>query len=82
MHQDIQNRVVNELSEVYESATSPATIESISKLDYMEQVIKETMRLLPVGPFILRECLADTEISLFSNNQRIEIFIIIFDLRA
>lgn len=64
MNQDIQDLVVNELSDVYESATSPSTPESISKLEYMEKVIKETMRLLPVGPFLARECLADTEISL------------------
>lgn len=64
MHPDIQERVVEELSGAYETATSPSTTESISKLDYMEKVIKETMRLLPVGPFLARECLADTEISM------------------
>lgn len=65
MHQDIQDRIVSELNEAYQSATSPSTTESISKLDYMEKVIKETMRLLPVGPFLGRQCLADTKISMY-----------------
>lgn len=65
MHEDIQERIFNELSTVYESATSPSSTESISKLDYMEKVIKETMRLYPVAPFLGRECQADTEISMW-----------------
>lgn len=64
MNQEIQDLVVEELSEVYDTATSVSTPESISKLDYMEKVIKETMRLLPVGPFLGRECQADTVISI------------------
>lgn len=65
MHPDIQDRIVNELSDVYASATSTSTTETISQLDYMEKVIKETMRLLPVGPFLGRQCLADTKISMY-----------------
>lgn len=64
MHQDMQERVVNELREVYETATSRSTIESISKLHYLEQVMKETLRLMPTGIFLARECQADTEISM------------------
>lgn len=64
MHQDVQERVVNELREVYESATSRSTTESISKLDYLEKVMKETLRLMPTGIFLARECQADTEISM------------------
>lgn len=77
MHQDIQDRVVSELNEVYESATTPSTNESISKLDYMEKVIKETMRLLPVGPFLGRQCLADTDISMYATMRAIIIYIIV-----
>lgn len=71
MHQDIQDRIVCELSEVYQSATSTSTTESISKLDYMEKVIKETMRLLPVGPFLGRQCLGDTQLSMYNGSARI-----------
>ena len=30
------------------------TLEDINRLDYLERVIKETMRLLPTVPLILR----------------------------
>ena len=30
------------------------TLEEISRLEYLERVIKETMRLCPTVPFILR----------------------------
>lgn len=65
IHKDIQDRVYNELNEIYESTTTPSSTESISKLEYMEKVIKETMRLYPVAPFLGRECQADTKLSMW-----------------
>lgn len=63
MNPEIQERVYKELVDVYDSdESSESTLELIGKLDYMEMVIKETMRLLPVGPFLGRECQADTQI--------------------
>lgn len=62
MNPEIQERVYKELTEVYDDESSESTIETIGKLEYMEMVIKETMRLLPVGPFLARECQANTQI--------------------
>lgn len=62
MYPEIQERVYKELTEVYDSESSESTMELIGKLEYMEMVIKETMRLLPVGPFLGRECQANTQI--------------------
>ena len=36
-------------------------------MDYLERVIKETMRLFPVGPVILRKVGEDLDIGLFYN---------------
>lgn len=62
MNPDIQERVYRELVDVYDTNSSESTMELIGKLEYMEMVIKETMRLLPVGPFLARECQANTQI--------------------
>lgn len=62
MYPEIQERVFKELTEVYDTNSSESTMELIGKLEYMEMVIKETMRLLPVGPFLGRECQANTQI--------------------
>ncbi len=38
------------------------TFESLSKLQYMEMVIKESLRIAPVGPIIFRETMDDFEL--------------------
>lgn len=63
MHPDIQDRAIAEIEEVYGSESGPYTdVEHISKLQYLEMIIKEAMRLFPVAPFLSRECTADTVI--------------------
>lgn len=62
MNLDIQERVYKELTDVYDTDSNVSDLEMIGKLVYMEMVIKETMRLIPVGPFLARECQAETEI--------------------
>lgn len=62
IHQDIQEKVFKELQTVYEQQESDSDNDIIGKLNYMEMVIKETMRLFPVGPFLGRECKADTKL--------------------
>lgn len=61
--QDVQDRVFEEIKSVYGAEMSALDTEQLGKLHYTEMVIKETMRLFPVGPFLGRECMADTKIS-------------------
>ncbi|XP_001662865.3 cytochrome P450 4C1 [Aedes aegypti] len=65
IHQDIQEEVYNEIVNVLESGdpSVPVNNEHLSKLCYTEMVIKETMRLFPVGPMLGRKCTAPTRIS-------------------
>lgn len=58
-----QQKLFAELNSVCSSPDSDVTFETISQLPYMEMVIKEVMRLFPIGPIIARNCLADTAIS-------------------
>lgn len=63
MHPDVQDRVYEELHSVYNSQDEETTNEHFPKLIYLEQVIKETLRLYPVGPFIIRKAMKDIQIS-------------------
>lgn len=60
-HQNVQNRLVEEINEVF-AADEEITLEALNKLQYMERVIKETLRIAPVGPVIFREAMDDFEI--------------------
>lgn len=48
-----------ELEEVFYDADEPADFDMLQKLVYTEMVIKESMRLYPVGPVILRTTTTD-----------------------
>lgn len=54
LHQDIQEKVVAELHEVFDDQNSAVTFADLAKLTYLEMVIKESLRHYPVGPFIAR----------------------------
>lgn len=53
MHQDIQKMVYEELIDILGPDRHPE-YSDLSKLVYLEQVIKETMRLFPPAPIIAR----------------------------
>lgn len=65
MHPDIQERVVDELRSIFESKEQEATLELISKLDYLSMVINETLRLFPITPLIGREARSDIQLDKF-----------------
>jgi cytochrome P450 len=60
-HQNVQNKLVEEINEVY-ALDDEITFESLGKLQYMERVIKESLRIAPVGPVIFRDAMEDFEI--------------------
>lgn len=59
VHQEYQDKVVAELREIFDSVDGPVTYEDLTKMTFMEMVIKESLRHFPVGPFIARECTED-----------------------
>lgn len=55
MHPQVQQNVVEELKEVYGSVDASVDSDSLSKLVYLDLVIKETLRLFPVLPISMRK---------------------------
>lgn len=63
IHPNIQEQVFDELRSVFSSQNEETTLEHIKKLYLLERVIKESMRLCPVAPFIERITSAEVPIS-------------------
>ncbi|XP_062557032.1 uncharacterized protein LOC134221879 [Armigeres subalbatus] len=65
IHQDVQQKVYNEIVNVLGSRDPTIAVNNdhLPKLIYTEMVMKETMRLFPVGPIVARTCTAPTRIS-------------------
>lgn len=59
IHPEYQDRLVDELHAVFSDADEPVTKEHIAKLSLMDLVIKETLRLYPPAPFIVRQATDD-----------------------
>uniref|UniRef100_A0A182S598 Cytochrome P450 n=1 Tax=Anopheles funestus TaxID=62324 RepID=A0A182S598_ANOFN len=55
MHPDVQDRVYEEIRSIYGDSSLNISYETISAQNYLDQVIKETLRLFPVAPFIGRK---------------------------
>lgn len=49
-HPEIQEKAFAELKEVFYSEDVEITYDNITKLDYLERIIKESLRLCPVVP--------------------------------
>nr|XP_029727102.1 cytochrome P450 4C1-like [Aedes albopictus] len=59
---EIQEKVLSEMQEVFNSPTIELNAESLKQLQYTDMVIKETLRLIPVVPFISRETGCEIEL--------------------
>ncbi|XP_015518466.2 cytochrome P450 4C1-like [Neodiprion lecontei] len=60
MHQSIQDKVRTELHEVLGEGS--VTAENIHDLKYVEMVVKETLRLFPIAPLMVRELKGDVDL--------------------
>lgn len=50
-----QEKVYQEVRNVLQNKSTPSTISELHEMKYLENVIKESLRLYPSVPFILRE---------------------------
>ena len=62
-HPSVQKRVHEELDQVFgDDINRPCTMDDVRKLQYLEKVIKESLRLFPSVPFLARVAKEDCEI--------------------
>jgi cytochrome P450 family 6 len=61
-HQDIQDKVRQEIETVLAKHEGKITYESIQEMKYMNRVIDETLRKYPPVPFLTRKCVKDYKI--------------------
>ncbi|KAL0892520.1 hypothetical protein ABMA27_015621 [Loxostege sticticalis] len=59
-HQDVQEKLYNELQEYYGDSNRPVSWNDLPQLKYLEAVTKESLRLYPPVPMISREVKRNT----------------------
>ncbi|KAG6450739.1 hypothetical protein O3G_MSEX006757 [Manduca sexta] len=62
IHQHIQDKVYDELYEIFGDSDRPATFADTLKMKYLERVILESLRLYPPVPIIARQLKRDVKI--------------------
>lgn len=63
-HPEVQMKVIEEITEVIgEDKTRPVTLQMLNDLNYLDLVLKESMRLFPPVPMIARTITEETTIS-------------------
>ncbi|KAI7815567.1 cytochrome p450 [Rhyzopertha dominica] len=63
VHQHIQDRVIQELDEIFGDSDRPATFADTLEMKYLERCLMETLRLYPPVPIIAREMKEDLKLA-------------------
>ena len=58
----LQNRVMEELNEIFKGSDRPCTFQDTLEMKYLERVILETLRLFPPVPAIARQLNQDVQL--------------------
>lgn len=62
IHKDVQFKVVKELRGIFTTIEEPVNFEILNELPYLENVLKETLRLFPISAFTLRTVIEDFQL--------------------
>lgn len=63
IHKDIQQRVYQELYEIFGDSDRPATFQDTLEMKYLERCLMETLRLYPPVPLIARQLKEDIKLA-------------------
>ncbi|XP_072159397.1 cytochrome P450 4g15 isoform X1 [Bemisia tabaci] len=63
IHPEYQEKIFEEQYNIFGDADRPVTQDDQDKMEYLEQVIKETLRLFPVAPLFVRYAEEDTKLT-------------------
>lgn len=66
-HPDIQEKVIQELDEIFGDSDRPCTFQDTLEMKYLERCLMETLRLYPPVPIIAREIKTDLKLGIFIN---------------
>lgn len=61
-HPDIQEKVIQELDEIFGDSDRPATFQDTLEMKYLERCLLETLRMYPPVPIIAREIKTDLKL--------------------
>lgn len=64
-YQDVQERVYEELRTVFRTQNENITMEHLQNMKYLEQCVKETLRLAPSIPLIARVLTEDVKLGIW-----------------
>jgi cytochrome P450 family 4 len=62
-HPEVQQKVFEEIEAVFKDSDKTLMMNDLNNLDYLDLVIKESLRLFPPVPFLGRKVLEDTMMS-------------------
>lgn len=79
MHQDIQEKAFDEVQQVMRQSNGDITDCELHKMQYLEMVIKETMRLFPVLPIHARMATDDIKLENYTIPRGANIVISVFN---
>lgn len=80
IHKNVQQKVVDELHEVFSTVDEHVDFDILNKLPYLELVIKETMRLFPISAFTLRKVMEDFQLDKYAIPAGAIIYLPVFGL--
>nr|NP_001352320.1 cytochrome P450 4g15-like [Anoplophora glabripennis]QYA71968.1 cytochrome P450 [Anoplophora glabripennis] len=63
IHPDIQDKVVQELDEIFGDSNRPATFADTLEMKYLERCLMETLRMYPPVPIIARQLKQDVKLA-------------------
>ncbi|XP_030023562.2 cytochrome P450 4g15 [Manduca sexta] len=69
IHQDIQDKVIEELDQIFGDSDRPCTFQDTLEMKYLERCLMETLRMYPPVPIIARHL--KQEVTLPSNGKKV-----------